>query len=218
MAVGPATGRVQPRRNVIRRNGRVPDRTHLGPLRASGSAFLGPFAQSARACLGGTRSGLGVELGDKAGERGIGKRFSHSRRLECREYRPGRGALQASHFTSDTRRLAPRNIHVPSGPAQALAVTESADLRHRARIISQLTTRPDSAIFRWDTEFLLRTVIRGGHVVVPGRTRPAGTCSTGPVTPRAALAGRIQRSAAGRPDASDMAVSPARRQSARTIG
>jgi hypothetical protein len=66
MAVGPATGRVQPRRNVIRRNGRVPDRTHLGPLRASGSAFLGPFAQSARACLGGTRSGLGVELGDKA--------------------------------------------------------------------------------------------------------------------------------------------------------
>jgi hypothetical protein len=60
-------------------------------------------------------------------------------------------------------------------------------IRRAARPRSQ---KAKSAIFRWDTKFLLRTVIGGGHVVVRAGPGRRGTCSTRPVTPRAGLGGQ----------------------------
>ena len=68
--------------------------------------------------------------------------------------------------------------------------TELGDLREVStpRTVDPLSA--DSAIYRWGHEFLLRTVIGGGHVVVRAGPGRRGTCSTRPMTPRAGSGGQ----------------------------
>jgi hypothetical protein len=83
-----------------------------------------------------------------------------------------------------------------AGIMNSCSVPGSGNIQSRLQVIRIRRS------FTGDTEFLLRTVIRGGHVVVRAGPGRRGTCSTRPVTPRAGLGG--QDTALGR--------RPARRQ------